>query len=104
MRLLHPFAPHLAEELWETLGHPASLQAVPWPVYDPAFCVDEAVTVVVQVNGKVRGRLSLPADATPDQRREAALACPDAQNFLIGKEIIKVVVPPNGTLVSIVVK
>jgi len=104
VRLLHPFAPHLAEELWETLGHTPSLQAVPWPAYDPAMCVDEAVTVVVQVNGKVRGRVSLPADATPDQRREAALACPDAQNFLTGKEIVKVVVPPNGTLVSIVVK
>ncbi len=104
VRLLHPFAPHLAEELWESLGHAPSLQAVPWPAYDPALCVEEAVVVVVQVNGKVRGRLSLPADATPEQRREAALACPEAQNFLSGKEIVKVVVPPNGTLVSIVVK
>ena len=104
VRLLHPFAPHLAEEVWETLGHAPSLQAVPWPVYDPALCVDEAVTVVVQVNGKVRGRLSMAADSTHDQRREAALACPEAQSFLAGKEIVKVVVPPNGTLVSIVVK
>ena len=104
VRLLHPFAPHLAEEVWETLGHAPSLQAVPWPTYDPALCVDEAVTVVVQVNGKVRGRLSMAADSTPDQRREAALACPEAQSFLAGKEIVKVVVPPNGTLVSIVVK
>ncbi len=104
VRLLHPFAPHLAEEVWETLGHAPSLQAVPWPVYDPALCVDEAVTVVVQVNGKVRGRLSMAADSTLDQRREAALACPEAQSFLAGKEIVKVVVPPNGTLVSIVVK
>jgi leucyl-tRNA synthetase len=104
VRLLHPFAPHLAEELWETLGHEPSLQAVPWPAYDPALCQDEAVTVVVQVNGKVRGRVSLPADATLEQRREAALACPEAQSHLHGKEIVKVVVPPNGTLVSIVVK
>jgi leucyl-tRNA synthetase len=104
VRLLHPFAPHLAEELWETLGHAPSLQSVPWPAFDPALCVDEAVTVVVQVNGKVRGRVSLPADATPEARREAALACPEAQSYLEGKEIVKVVVPPNGTLVSIVVK
>jgi len=104
VRLLHPFAPHLAEELWETLGHKPSLQAVPWPAFDPALCVDEAVTVVVQVNGKVRGRVSLPADATADARRAAALACPEAQSYLEGKEIVKVVVPPNGTLVSIVVK
>ncbi|MDP2876172.1 MAG: leucine--tRNA ligase [Holophaga sp.] len=104
VRLLHPFAPHLAEELWETLGHAPSVQAVPWPTFDPALCVDEAVVVVVQVNGKVRGRVTLPAETTHDARREAALACPDAQPFLAGKEIIKVVVPPNGTLVSIVVK
>jgi leucyl-tRNA synthetase len=104
VRMLHPFAPHLAEELWETLGHTPSLQAVPWPAFDPALCVDEAITVVVQVNGKVRGRVSLPVDASPEQRREAALACPEAQNFLEGKEIVKVVVPANGTLVSIVVK
>jgi len=58
----------------------------------------------VQVNGKVRGRLSMAADSTLNQRREAALACPEAQGFLAGKEIVKVVVPPNGTLVSIVVK
>jgi len=104
VRLLHPFAPHLAEELWETLGHAPSLQAVPWPTYDPALCVDEAVTVVVQINGKVRGRVTLPADSSLDERRAAALACPDAQSHLTGKEILKVVVPPNGTLVSIVVK
>jgi len=102
--MLSPFVPHIAQELWETLGHAPSLQTVPWPSYDPALCVDEAVTVVVQVNGKVRGRLSLPADASPEQRREAALACPEAQGYLAGKEIVKVVVPPNGTLVSIVVK
>jgi len=104
VRLLHPFAPHLAEELWETLGHAPSLQAVPWPTYNPALCVDEAVTVVVQINGKVRGRVTLPADSSLDERRTAALACPDAQSHLAGKEILKVVVPPNGTLVSIVVK
>ena len=62
------------------------------------------VTVVVQVNGKVRGRITVPATATEDQRREAALACPEAQSHLAGKEIIKVVLPPGGKLVSIVVK
>jgi leucyl-tRNA synthetase len=104
VRLLHPFAPHLAEELWETLGHPASLQAVPWSEFDPALCVDEEVTVVVQVNGKVRGRVHLPADASEEERRSAALACPEAQTYLAGKEIVKVVLPPGGKLVSVVVK
>ena len=104
VRLLHPFAPHLAEELWETLGHAPSLQAVPWPAYDPALCVDEEITLVVQVNGKVRGRVQLPADASEEQRREAALACPEAQPHLAGKELVKVVLPPGGKLVSLVVK
>jgi leucyl-tRNA synthetase len=62
------------------------------------------VTVVIQVNGKLRGRLEMSADATEEDRRSAALACPEAQPHLAGKEIVKVVVPPGGKLVSIVVK
>jgi leucyl-tRNA synthetase len=104
VRLLHPFAPHLAEELWENLGHAPSLQAEPWPTFDPSLCEDETVTVVVQVNGKVRARLTMSPDASEDQRREAALASPEAQAHIAGKEIVKIVVPPGGKLVSIVVK
>jgi leucyl-tRNA synthetase len=59
---------------------------------------------VVQVNGKVRGRVQVPGHASDDERSRAALACPEAQQHLAGKEIVKVVVPPGGKLVSIVVK
>lgn len=104
VKLLHPFAPHLAEELWESLGHKGSIQATPWPTFDPAFCVDEQVTMVIQVNGKLRGRVQMDADASEEARREAALTCPDVQPHLADKEIVKIVVPPGGKLVSIVVK
>ena len=75
-----------------------------WPEADAAYLQADEVLVVVQVNGKVRGRITVPTTATEDQRREAALACPEAQSYLAGKEIIKVVLPPGGKLVSIVVK
>jgi leucyl-tRNA synthetase len=71
---------------------------------DPAWLSADEVTVVVQVNGKVRGRILVPAGATSEDRSRAALACPEAQVHLQGKEIVKVVVPPGGKLVSIVVK
>src|SRR5690606_23006601 len=61
--LLHPFAPHVAEELWERLGHAPSIQAAPWPSFDPALCEEEVIEVPVQVNGKVRGRVRVAKDA-----------------------------------------
>jgi leucyl-tRNA synthetase len=67
---LSPFAPHLAEELWERLGHPPSIADAEWPTYDPALCVDAEVEIAVQVNGKVRGRVTLARDA--DEARRAS--------------------------------
>ena len=104
VRLMSPVAPHLAEQLWHQLGHGGLCMQAPWPEADPAFLEADEVLVVVQVNGKVRGRVTVPAHATEDQRRTAALACPEAQSHLAGKEIVKVVLPPGGKLVSIVVK
>jgi leucyl-tRNA synthetase len=104
VRMMSPVAPHLAEQLWTALGHPGLCMKAAWPDADPAFLEADEVLVIVQVNGKVRGRLTLPASATEAQRREAALACPEAQSHLAGKEIVKVVLPPGGKLVSIVVK
>ena len=73
MLLLSPFAPHLGEELWERLGHAASLAHEPWPTFDEALCVDDVVEMAVQVNGKVRG--GLPWRTTrEDAARELALA------------------------------
>ena len=104
VRMMSPVAPHLAEQLWSQLGQPGLCMQTTWPEADPAFLEADEVLVVVQVNGKVRGRVTVPASATEDQRRAAALACPEAQVHLTGKEIVKVVLPPGGKLVSIVVK
>jgi leucyl-tRNA synthetase len=75
-----------------------------WPEADAQYLEADEVLVVVQVNGKVRGRITVPAGADETRRREAALACAEAQPHLAGKEIVKVVLPPGGKLVSIVVK
>jgi leucyl-tRNA synthetase len=102
--MLSPAAPHLAEQLWTSLGGTGLCMHAAWPDADPAWLVADEVTVVVQVNGKVRGRILVPAAASEEQRRAAALACPEAQQHLQGREILKVVVPAGGKLVSIVVK
>jgi leucyl-tRNA synthetase len=102
--MLSPAAPHLAEQLWAALGGRGFCMHAAWPEADPAWLTADEVTVVVQVNGKVRGRLQLPAATTDETRRSAALACPEARHHLDGKEIVKVVMPPGGKLVNIVVK
>ncbi len=104
VRLLSPVAPHLAEQLFGQLGGTGFAMAAAWPAADPAWMAADEVLVVVQVNGKVRGRVTVPAAATEDQRREAALACAEVLPHLQGKEIAKVILPPNGKLVNIVVK
>ncbi len=91
VRLLHPLAPHLAEELWETLGHAPSIQQVPWPSYDAALCVDEAVTVAVQVNGKMRGTIQLPAGADEAAAMAAAQELETVQRQLDGKSLRKTI-------------
>jgi leucyl-tRNA synthetase len=91
VRLLHPLAPHLAEELWETLGHRASIQQVPWPAYDPALCVDEAVTVAVQVNGKMRGTVQLAAGSDEADALAEASKLESVQRQLEGKSIRKTI-------------
>jgi leucyl-tRNA synthetase len=98
--MLAPFAPHIAEELWQRLGHDGSLTYASFPVSDPALLVAETVTYPVQVNGKVRGRVEVPADASEETVRSAALAVIADQ--LAGKEPRKVIVIP-GRMVSVVI-
>jgi leucyl-tRNA synthetase len=74
VRVIAPFAPHLAEELWQRLGNPDTLAYAPWPTYDPALCVEDTVTVAIQVNGKLRATLDLPRGAEQAAVQEAALA------------------------------
>ena len=103
--MLSPFAPHMAEELWEKLGHGGSIVSAGWPAFDPDVAKASEVTVPVQVNGKLRARLVVAADTTEEQLRELALANPQVRKYLEGKTVRKVVVA-GGTaarLVSIVV-
>jgi leucyl-tRNA synthetase len=103
IRLLAPFAPHIAEELWEMLGYEAGLTAAAWPVFNAEVAKAEAIVIAVQVNGKVRGRLTVPAATPEDELERLALADPAIQAHTSGKTIRKVVVA-QGRLVSIVVQ
>ena len=99
--LLSPFAPHIAEELWQRLGHPESLAEEPWPSYDPAALQQEEIVWVVQVNGKVRARVPLPAGTSEERVREAALGQEPIKKFLDTRPVKQVIVVPNR-LVNIV--
>jgi leucyl-tRNA synthetase len=94
--LLSPFAPHVAEELWMELGHPeGSILRTPWPRHDPAAMVRSRVEIVIQVNGKVRGRVTVEAGLSQDALREIALADPTVQKFIDGKIVRKAIVVPD---------
>jgi len=103
VRLLSPFTPHLAEELWERLGHADGVVASGWPEVDEEAARAEQMEIPVQVNGKVRARVMVAADADEAEIRAAALAAPPVQGYLDGAEVLKVVVA-NGRLVSIVIR
>ena len=108
--LLQPYAPHIAEELWakllssqpSTLNSQLALAYQPWPAYDPALLVETTLEIPVQVNGKLRGLITVPAGSTPAVIEAAALQCEKAQPFLAGKTIKKIIVVP-GKLVNIAV-
>src|SRR5438067_1763491 len=101
--LLGPFAPHMTEELWQQLGHPTSLFKQPWPVADPAALTRKEVTVVLQVDGKVRGRLTIEVDAAEDRVQRLALADDKVRPWLRGRAVDRVVVVPNR-LVNVVTR
>jgi leucyl-tRNA synthetase len=100
--LLAPFAPHLAEELWEVLGHTTTLSYEPWPQYDPALLQADEVEIPVQVNGKLRGKLTVPAGTSEETLKELALKDERVASFVSGKKVVKIIVP-KGQLVNIVV-
>jgi leucyl-tRNA synthetase len=102
--MLSPFAPHMTEELWEMLGHAGGINAAGWPAYEEAVARATEVVVPVQVNGKVRGRITVPADTADERLRELAVADPQVARFLEGKTVRKIVVAGGASrLVSIVV-
>ncbi len=103
LRILGPMVPHMAEELWEALGHTVPLSDTPWPEADRAALQRDEITVVVQVNGRVRGRVAVPPDADETLVREAALADENVRRHMEGKTLVKTVWVP-GRLVNLVVR
>ena len=101
--MLYPFAPHTAEELWELTGHRELLAKTPWPEVDEDALKEEEVEIPVQVNGKVRAVISVPAGATEEEVREIALREPKVQKAVEGKEIVKFIYRP-GRIVNLVVR
>ena len=102
VKLLSPIAPHLAEELWEKLGHNETITYENWPQYDESKMIDDVIEVVVQVNGKVKTKLAIAKDSSKEELEIAALADDHIQKATEGKQIRKVIVIP-GKLVNIVV-
>jgi leucyl-tRNA synthetase len=102
VRLISPFAPHMAEELWQRLGHADGLGHASWPAYDAEVASAEEIVVPVQVNGKVRSRLTVPSGASEDELRERALADPAVVAHIGAREVRNVVVA-RGRLVNVVV-
>ncbi len=101
--MLAPFAPYLAAELWETLGETSNLLRESWPKYDPALAKEDEIEMAVQVNGKIRARITVPADADEAAIKDAATSDEKVRAACAGKEIVKVLVV-KGRLVNIVVK
>jgi leucyl-tRNA synthetase len=101
--LLSPFAPHIAEELWEALGNKGTLAYEPWPKYDESLLTESTIELPVQINGKVRSKITVPADADQAATLAAAKADPKVADYLAGKPIVKEIVIP-GRMVNIVVK
>ena len=101
--LLAPFAPYLAHELWEMLGEKGNLLKAPWPKYDAALAKEEELEIPVQVNGKLRSRITVPADATEEFVVERALADEKVKSAIAGKQIVKKIFVP-GKLLNIVVR
>ncbi len=99
--LLAPFAPHIAEELWWRMGEPYSVHQQPWPAWDEEAVAEETITLVVQVDGRVRDRMDVPAQIEEQEARDRALQCEGVRRYLDGRRIERVVYVP-GRLVNIV--
>ena len=103
IQLLAPFAPHLAEEMWEIYGNTESISYAPWPTFDESKLVSDTVEIVVQLMGKVKAKLDVKKDLTPKELEEIVLANDEVKELIAGKQVMKVIVVP-GRLVNIVAK
>jgi leucyl-tRNA synthetase len=95
VKLLSPFAPHLAEELWQQLGFKASVCFAAWPMYDPNLITEDSITLGVQINGKVRAELTVPLDTPADELIKQALALSKIEELMAGKPLKKSIAVPN---------
>ena len=104
VKLLNPIVPHITEEIWEVVfNKESSIANETWPIYDDTKIVDETFTMIVQVNGKVRGKIEVASSTTEDEMKTLALEIDNVKNFTNGKEIVKVIVVPKK-IVNIVIK
>jgi leucyl-tRNA synthetase len=101
VQLVAPFAPHIAEELWERLGHAESVFEAGWPSFDPALATEEKIELAVQVNGKLRGRLNVARDIGKDEALEIAMSDPSIAKFVNGSPKKVIFVPSR--LLNVVV-
>lgn len=102
LQLLAPFAPHITEELWHELGEKESIHLAPWPSFDPSKVVDEEVTIGVQINGKLRGEITVSRDESRESMEKLALDLPKIKEYIEGHVIEKIVVVP-GRIINIVI-
>ena len=103
IKLFNPICPHITEELWNMLGHDNTVSYEPWPTYDINKTKDDSFEMVVQVNGKVRGKIEVSMETSKEEMETLALSIPNVKNFTDGKEVVKIIVVPKK-LVNIVVK
>ena len=103
LQLFNPVCPHVTEELWEKLGHAESIANSTWPTYDESLTKDDTYEMVVQVNGKVRGKMEVSTSATKEEMLELAKEIDNVKNYLDGHEVVKEIVVPQK-LVNIVIK
>jgi leucyl-tRNA synthetase len=100
--LLSPFAPHIAEELWQTLGHEGSASLEKWPVYDKNMIKEGTITLIVQINSRVRDKVEVSADISEEEAKKLTFERPNVIKWVQNKEIKKVVFIP-GKLINIVI-
>ena len=100
--MLSPMAPHISEELWQVLGNTESLAYAPWPKFDPRHVKESTIELPVQINGKVRGRITVAVDAANDEIERMALADTKVKRYLEGKTVRKFIIVPRK-LINIVV-
>jgi leucyl-tRNA synthetase len=101
--LLAPFAPYIAEELWEHIGQTASVHSASWPDYDPQALLQESMVLPIQINGRLRARLEVASDTSEEDIKQQALATEKIQKFIAGHALQRIIYVP-GRLVNIVIE